>query len=178
MKPVHSTNETSEAIPSYKPRAGFLTSQEIALYNTLHEIFDDNNEVLVKVSLAKLVAIPGADRRYLAHWRRVQRRSLDFLICSSCPIVPVLAIKMETEAESKKRRERGQDIVDTVLKDIGLPLLRLRARDKHKAKDLAKQISFLLEETIETRPANHSNPVGSIWTSTKKKCGLGARPVK
>ena len=172
MKSVLTNNEVSEAIPSYKPRVGFLTLQESALYQTLHEIFKDKNEVLLKVSLAELVAIPGPNRRFLAHWRRVQRRTIDFLICSSHPVIPILAIKMETDAESKKRRSNGRDVVDTVLQDIGLPLLHLRARDKHKAKDLAKQISFLLEETIETRPAKHQNSTGGIWRAAKQKCRL------
>lgn len=171
---MDSESKTSQAVPKYKLRgSGVLNRQEIDLHDTLHEIFDGKNEVLAKLSLAELVAIPGRDKRYLHHWRRVQRRTLDFLVCTRRTFIPILAIKLETEAEGKKRRANGRDVIDSVLEDIGVPLLRLRRRDKHEAKDLAKQISFILEETMDSRPVPQSSSAGRFWNVAKQKCGLG-----
>lgn len=173
MKSAHSKKEVSPAIPSYRPRTELLTFQEFALYETLREIFDNKNEVLLKVNLAELVYIPEPDRHYLVHWHRVQRRRLDFLVCSLPMMRPVLAIKMETKAESKKRKKNDRDVLDTVLEDIQLPLLRLKARDRHEVENLVKQISFLLEETINSDSVGNSKSVKSIWSAAKLKCGLG-----
>lgn len=163
-----------EVVPTYKLRPGLLTSQEFALYETLREIFDDKkNEVLLKVSLAELVCIPEPNRDNLAHWRRVQRRRLDFLVCSLPMMKPVLAIKMETEAESKKRRANNPDVLDKVLEDVRVPLLRLKARDRHEVKNLVKQIAFLLEETLETHSLDDSKSAKGIWSVAKQKCGFG-----
>ena len=151
MKPKIS--KPVEDIPNYKLRDGLISPQEITLLQCLQEVFDNKHRVLMKVSLAELVVIPDPDRRYLAHWRRVQRRTLDFIVCLLPTFTPILAVKMETETDSRRRRASGRDVLDTVLQDIELPLLRLRTRDKHEAKDLARQISFLLQETTETHAA-------------------------
>lgn len=166
------SSKQTQIVPTYKARTELLAPQEVALYETLCEIFGTRNEVLLKVSLAEVVAIPGSDRRYLSHWRRVQRRTLDFLICSPPTMIPILGVKVESEGETRKRRKGGRDVMDKVLEDIGLPLLRLKAREKYKVKDLAKQISILLEETMEIRPDSDAESEGGIWSKAKQKFGL------
>lgn len=138
------------ATPCYK-HGTFLDAEEISAYKTLCEVSGDYNIVLVKVSLAELVAPPGPDRRNLDHWRRVQRRTLDFLICPTSTLHPLLAIKMCTKLDSKRQRVNSPDILDEVLKDIGLPLLRLTDRKHFEAKDLAGQIRFTLQQALEAR---------------------------
>lgn len=131
---------------------------ETAVFNALAKVFDANTKVLAKVSLAELVAAPKTDRKYLQHWRRVQRRTIDFLICSAPGLKPVLAIKLETELDSRKRRAIGPSVLEEVLGDIGLPILRLKAQDEYDAKDLAKKIDFTLKESRKPRPGNSDEP--------------------
>lgn len=158
MKSILSKQPAAEPVPEYRLRAPFLHSWEISTYRTLCEVFDANNTVLAKVSLAELVDIPRPDRRYLAHWRRVQRRTLDFVICSTATLKPVLAIKMETELESTRRRTKGSDIVKQVLEDTGLPLLHLKAQKEYDVKHLARTINTILQESLENKPTRDSEP--------------------
>jgi hypothetical protein len=62
-----------------------------------------------------------------------------------------MAIKLENEADSKRRRKRGPDIAEEVLQDIGIPLLRLAAQDEYQAESLAKQINVTLKEGRQKR---------------------------
>lgn len=137
--------EVADSTPHYQPGT-FVTSEEVAVYKALSRVFDANTNVFTKVWLAELVATPKPEPQHLRHWRRVQRRRLDFLICSASNFKPILAIKLETESDSKKRRKSGPGIVEEVLEDIGVPLLRLKAQGEYQAEDLAKQINFTLEE--------------------------------
>jgi hypothetical protein len=137
--------EVADSTPHYQP-GDFVTAEEVAVYKALSRVFDANTNVFTKVWLAELVANPKPEPQHLRHWRRVQRRRLDFLICSASNFKPILAIKLETESDSKKRRKSGPGIVEEILEDIGVPLLRLKAQDEYQAEDLAKQINFTLEE--------------------------------
>ena len=182
---MFSKDEVGEAIPEYEPRA-LLNSKGLSTFETLRQVVGKDSTVLAKVSLAELVKVPNSDRRYLAHWRRVQRRTLDFLICSASSLKPYLAIKFETDAESKKRRANGHDVIKQVLGDIELPLLHLRANQEYGVKDLAKKITFLLREgqeensetstdvevpetTSTTTQTRAANPVANMWTAAKEK---------
>lgn len=147
------------------------------MYKALSEVFDANTKVFAKVCLAGLVTAPKADRQYLAHWRRVQRRTIDFLICSASTLKPILAIKLETEFDSKKRRASGPGVLEEVLEDIGLPLLRLRAQDEYDAEDLVKKINFTLKENSQPKSAVPSQPKESeaITTTINRKLTVAAK---
>ena len=135
--------------PHYQPRT-FLDSTEVSVYQALSNVFDANITILAKVCLAGLVTAPQ-ERQYLAHWRRVQRRTLDFVICSISTLKPILAVKVESESDSNKRRTRAPDILEEVLENIGLPLLRLTAQEQYEAKDLTKKINLVLKQKRSTR---------------------------
>lgn len=176
MKSIFSKH-TVESTPHYKPCA-FLNSEEVAVYKALSKVFDANTKVLTKVCLAELVDTPK-ERQYLAHWRRVQRRTVSFLICAASNLKPILAIKLETALDSKKRRASGPDILEEVLEDIGLPLLRLRAQDEYEAEDLVKKINFTLKENRQTKPAvrHDADDPGAMTTSTNRRMIIATRSV-
>lgn len=188
---MHFFSKFTKAVPPphYEPGT-FLSPTESTAFNALSKMFDAKTNVLAKVCLAELVATPR-DRQYLAHWRRVQRRTVDFLVCSAPCVKPVLAIKLETEVDSKKRRANGPDILEEVLEDIGLPLLRLRAQDQYDAEDLVKKINLALKGNRNAGPVasqrnSHASPamttvgnsklnhvttsISNIWTQTKVRC--------
>ena len=176
MKSIFSKQDTADVTPHYKPRS-FFNSVEGSVYKALSEVFDANTKVFAKVCLAGLVATPKMDRQYLAHWRRVQRRTIDFLVCSASTLKPILAIKLETELDSKKRRTRGPGVLEEVLQDIGLPLLRLRAQDEYDAEDLAKKINLTLKENSQPKPVPSNQPQQSeaITTTINRKLTVAAK---
>ncbi|MDJ0958600.1 MAG: DUF2726 domain-containing protein [Arenicellales bacterium] len=176
MKSLFSKQDTVNSTPHYRPRS-FLDSVEGNVYKALSEVFDANTKVFAKVCLAELVAAPKTDRQYLAHWRRVQRRTIDFLICSASTLKPILAIKLETELDSKKRRASGPGVLEEVLEDISLPLLRLRAQDEYDAEDLVKKINFTLKENSQPRPVTSNQPKESeaITTTINRKLTVAAK---
>ena len=143
--------------PHYQPRT-FLDSTEVTVYQALLKVFDANITILAKVCLAGLVTAPQ-ERQYLAHWRKVQRRTLDFVICSVSTLMPILAIKVESELDSNKHRTRESDVLEEVLENIGLPLLRLTAQEQYEAKDLANKINLVLKYQRSTRSSvDQSSP--------------------
>lgn len=164
VKSIFPKKEVAGSTPHYQPGT-FLNSEEVAVYKALSKVFDTNTKVFTKVWLAELVATPKHDQQQLRYWRRVQRRRLDFLICSASTFKPILAIKLETESDSKRRRKSGPGIVEEILEDIGLPLLRLKAQDEYQAEHLAKQINFTLKERRQKRSVTDEPPEQETTTT-------------
>lgn len=138
----------------YRP-VFFMEPEQVDVYHALSEVIDADKVVFAKVCLAELVAKPKSSQQNLKHWHRVQRRRLDFLICSESSLEPTLAIKLENELDSKRRRKFGPDVVEEVLDDIGLPLLRLNAEDAGHAEYLTNKLTFAKEEYRQKR-SNYS----------------------
>ena len=188
VKSLFSKQEPADPVPHYEP-GPFLSSVEGTVYQALSEMFDVNIKVFAKVCLAGLVAPLKPNRQYLAHWRRVQRRTIDFLIYSTSAHKPILAIKLETEMAGRKRRINGPDILEGVLEDIELPLLRLRAQDEYDIEDLTRKINLTLNEgrqrgqaishdpheteetttTLNRKLTAATQSVAGLWTSAKEK---------
>lgn len=143
--------DTVDSSPRYQARARFMNEKEVAAYDVLTEIFGTDIRIFAKVWLADLVAPVKPQPEHLTHWRRIQRRRVDFLVCAGCTFEPILAFRLETEAYSRRRRLRGSDVLDEVLEDIGLPLLRLVPQYHYKADELIKKINFTIQETSQDR---------------------------
>lgn len=173
--------QSENSVPHYSPRACFLNKGEITVYEALCKVFNSSNGVFAKVWLAELVARPKPDGQNPAHWRRVQRRRLDFLVCSESDLEPILAIKLETELDSRKRRMNGPDVLEEVLQDIGLPLLRLRIQHEYDPEDLIKKINFTMQENQQNGNGTHQESpetnafttVTNLATSAALKSALG-----
>ena len=193
VKSMFSKQESAipDSMPHYGPGT-FLSPEETRVYNALSEIFNGETQVFAKVALAELANPLKRGSQYLTHWRRVQRRTVDFLIYSTSVRKPTLAVKLETELDSKRRQRNGPDILEDVLLDINLPLLRLPDQDECDIESLTSKINFALnknpqtesdtdhdpyetEETTTTTTLNHmltvaaTRPISDLWASAKAK---------
>ena len=179
----------SDAMSHYR-LGTFLNQEEVRVYQALSEIFNGETQVFAKVALAELATPLKRDSQHLAHWRRVQRRTLDFLIYSMSVGKPTLAIKLETDLDSKRRQRNGPDILEDVLLDINLPLLRLPNQEECDIESLTSKINFALNKNRQPQPdtdydpydteertttLNHmltiaaTRPISDLWASAKAK---------
>jgi hypothetical protein len=71
---------------------------------------------------------------------------VDFLIVNRTSLAPVLAIKLESKADNKRRRVKGLDVLEEVLRDINVPLLRLPIQEHYDPKDVVKKMRFTLAD--------------------------------
>lgn len=134
------------SIPRYQPRRHFMTDSEVAAYDVLSSVFDTNIIVCPKVRLAELVSKFKPEEHQIQHWSKLQLEKVDFLICARPRNDPILAIKIATDSNIKKRQSKGRDTLDDVLEDIGIPLLRLRARKEYKHSKVANLINVVIQE--------------------------------
>lgn len=153
-------------IPHFRRTTSLLTSQQRAFYTALIRAVGPQPMVFARVNLGYLVQHPGDDPNYHDHWRRVCRRWLDFVICSPNSMSPVLAIKLETRLERKRRTLGGLDVLDDTLSSARIPLLRVSLADQYDPTELMEKIKWVLigekqksdSELFETQEIPNERP--------------------
>lgn len=139
--------------PSYLKRDSLLLKHEQEYFRTLSKVVGPHARVFPKVRLSDLVQPQGVQPEQRAHWMRVQRRCVDFLLCSPNNLTPVLAIDLDTRIKRRQREQSpGDDVLDRALKTASIPLLRIRATRDYSPHEVLHQIRFALATSQEPMP--------------------------
>jgi hypothetical protein len=130
--------------PEFERQRSLLSPQQRALYQELIKLVGAYSVVLPRVNLSTLVKSPGDHPSYEDHWKRVLREWVDFVVCSPSSISPVLAIKLETRMERKRRKLGGLDVLEDTLTSARIPLLRIKSSESYDANEIMSSIKFVL----------------------------------
>jgi hypothetical protein len=175
---VQRNHNVKKRIPHFSRAKSLLAAQQRAFYDALINAVGTQPLVFARVNLAHLVQHPGDDPNYQAHWRRVCRRWLDFVICSPSSVSPILAIKLETRLERKRRTLGGIDVLDDTLSSARIPLLRVTLADQYDPTELMEKIKWVLigekqktdSELFETKEIpNERSDIPSIIEFARKR---------
>ncbi len=136
--------------PSYLRRESLLLEHEQRYFQTLIQVIGSHARVFPKVRLSDFIQPHGVNPEQRAHWMRVQRRCVDFLLCSPNNLSPVLAIDLDTRAKKRRRdTSPGGDVLDKALKTANIPLLRIRATREYDSHEVLHQIRLALATSEE-----------------------------
>lgn len=139
-----------EEEPSYLKRESLLLEHEQRYFSTLTQVVGKHARVFPKVRLSDFIQPHGVNPEQRAHWMRVQRRCVDFLLCSPNNLSPVLAIDLDTRAKKRRRdASPGGDVLDKALKTANIPLLRIRATREYDPHEVLHQIRLALATSEE-----------------------------
>lgn len=156
-KPAH--QDTTD-LPLYKRRTFFLRESDRVLFDCLQQVLGQAYHVFVKVKLSELVEpqTETGNRVHQLHWIKVHRQTVDFLICRKHDMVPLVAIRLLSKAEYARRGVSAHDVIDTVLRDIGLPSITLLEKKRFDPQDLKKKLKIAMAEHQEpAAPSGHGN---------------------
>jgi hypothetical protein len=138
LKGRHRAAQT--VIPPYTAARALLKDEERAYLKVLQQVLGDNSVVFPKVSLGHILEFPGGGQDEVAHWLRVQRRSVDFLVCDR-ELAPTLAVKLKPNG---RWRRRPQDPLADSLLTANIPLLRVRSAPSYDRDDVAYRVKLAL----------------------------------
>jgi len=152
-KPTH---RDSTDLPLYKRRAHFLRDSERVLLEALQQVVGQAYQILAKVKLSELVEpqVESGNRVHQMHWIKVHRQCVDLLICRRRDMEPMIAVRLLNKTEYARRGLTAYDIIDIVLRDIGLPRLTLVEKKSYDAESLKKKLKIAMAENQdgETTP--------------------------
>ena len=124
-------------------RGRCLSANEKCFLGALDAALGGGYRVFAQVRLADLVIVEEkfSEARRRAALNQVFGKSIDFIICQAGTFEPVAAIEVDDRTHLLPAR-RDRDVrVDAVFREIGLPLLRVRARPSYSAAGLCKLLA-------------------------------------
>lgn len=157
-KPAH---QDSTDLPLYKRRGRFLREADRALFDCLQRVLGQAYYVFVKVKLSELVEpqVETGNRVHQLHWIKVHRQTVDFLICRKHDMAPLVAIRVLPKSDYARRGISAHDVIDTVLRDIGLPRITLSEKKRYDPDDLKKKLKVAMAENQDrSSAAGESGP--------------------
>lgn len=133
----------------YNRKNFFLTRAEHECYDALVEAVGTEYRIFAQVHLPTLVdhTVRGQDwRAALAH---INRKSVDFVLCDRAYLSPKLAIELDDKSHERPDRQERDREVERILREAGVPLLRLENRGSFSPSELTQKI----KETLNSKPA-------------------------
>jgi hypothetical protein len=119
-------------------RGRFLTGNEKSFLMALDVALGENYRAFAQVRLAELAnptlgANPASRRQAL---NGVMAKSVDFVICDVLTLDPVAAIEVDDRSHLLPERQQRDAFVNAVFLEIGLPLMRVKARRAYSVDEL------------------------------------------
>lgn len=146
---IHSDEETEQEgrgkkMYSYRHKQFFMTRAENDFYQGLVRAVGDRYAIFAQVHLPDIVdeKIPGQDWR--AARARINRKSIDFVLCDKQYLNPKLAVELDDASHEREERQERDGFVQEVLRMAELPLLRINYSENIGAKELIMRIDSAL----------------------------------
>ena len=141
----------------YCKKDWLFSKAEHSFFSVLRGAIGDNLLIFAKVRLLDLVWLPTGTQDRQSWRNRVQSKHVDFVLCSRDTVAPVLVIELDDASHERNDRQSRDDFVNRVLRDAGLPILRVPVRQSYNQRELAVQLRQLLSpvgtNSVIARPA-------------------------
>lgn len=139
-KPGQSASTTLSGTMPFKKNKYFLSAAEQSFYGVLKQAVAGQLDIFAKVRLLDVLWLPPQVQGKQRHKNLVQSKHVDFVLCDSKALVPMLVIELDDVSHARSDRERRDLLVDKVLTDAKLPVLRVPAKASYDVRQLAADI--------------------------------------
>lgn len=123
----------------YRLKQTMLNDDEIKLYQLLTEIMASDYVICPRVRLADILTLPNNVENRQAYQARINDRAVDFVICSSRNLQPLLAVFTETEIEARKKQIRD-GLVRKALEAAGMAWIAIKVNPLPMTESIIKQL--------------------------------------
>lgn len=119
-------DEKTKAQYFYGRKPMIMSEAETSFYHRLESVVDGRYYIFPQIHLSALLINQTKGRYWKAAFQRINRTSVDYVLCDKQTMSPVYAVELDDsthDSENRKARDAG---VEKMLRDVGLPLLRFR----------------------------------------------------
>lgn len=127
-------------LSAYKPKKYFLTKTEKSFFKILNKAVDNEYYVMPQVNLDKLIRVNAPYNKNYTFRNKIDRKSVDFVLCDKQNICPVLAIELDDSSHDARSRQKRDKFVNQIFEQINLPLVRIPAQQNYDVKTLKEQV--------------------------------------
>ncbi len=143
IRPQVRTQTQVNVDQKYSLKLSFLTPAENIFLNILKQIVGDHYIIECQIQLSRFVNVNDSNAHFTNYhdFNKIKAKSIDFLLLNK-ENKPYLAIELDDRTHSRWDRIKRDLFVDDVMKQIGLPILHVRATypDSYNFEELKNQI--------------------------------------
>lgn len=169
--------ETHSATPAkelpYRLRDDFLSPAEFSFYKVFNSIYGTQLIVQSKVRLADVFFVARPNENY-TFFNRIAQKHLDFLICDSRTMKPILAVELDDSSHNRANRRERDEFLEEACQVAGLPLVRLPVQREYNTLEIEERMApYLLDKLFGAstpRPQRENQPTGIAPLCPK--CGI------
>jgi predicted RNA-binding Zn-ribbon protein involved in translation (DUF1610 family) len=180
VRKVFGQSSKSPAEMPYRLRDDFLSPAELSYYKVLTSVLGPKATLFSKVSLSDIIFVAKTDQ-FMSYFNRISRRHVDFLLCESSTLKPVLAIELDDASHNRPDRRERDRFLDEVLRAADLALLRVSPKMQYTREEVISQLKPFLAATASPEASLSQEKVSQSQATLSKsgkatplcpKCGV------
>ena len=117
---------TGAADYHYGRKDAVMTSVEASFYNVLLRVAGDRYYIFPQIHLSALLTNQTRGRYWKAAFQRINRVSVDYVLCEKQTMRPVYAVELDDATHDTEKRRARDDGVNRMLASVNIPLVRFR----------------------------------------------------
>jgi very-short-patch-repair endonuclease len=137
----------------YKGKRFFLSPAEHKFYDALVAAVGHSFYVFAQVHLPTIVDSKVVGQNWRGAFRHIDEKSVDFVLCDKAYISPKLAIELDDASHRRVDRNLRDKEVERILKEAGVPLLRLQTQGQFSPADISRMVAEALSAHLQPLPA-------------------------
>ena len=136
--------EEKKSVYRYERKKFFMTRAEHEFFNVLTNIVSEHYYVFPQAHLPSILEHKIVGQYYKAALSHINQKSVDYVLCDKEYLSPKLVIELDDKTHEKEDRKERDIEVERILKEAGLPLLRIDNHGTFKE----DEIRSLLKEVV------------------------------
>jgi hypothetical protein len=141
----------------------FISPAELNFFFNLKAVAGDSAHIFSKVKLSDLFyAKTGDYGKNRSYTNRIDRKHVDFLVCDSKTLKPILGIELDDKSHQRADRQERDDFVNHVFAAAKLPLIHVPVQHQYSQSELrnkfAAYVSGKQVQVEEPMQAPESSP--------------------
>lgn len=120
------TTASKKSLFYYVRKDLLMTPVENEFFHTLTEVAGDRYYVFPQIHLSALFTNKTVGKYYKLGFQRINRWSVDYVLCDKTTLKPVYAVELDDPSHSKSSRQLRDAAVEQLFKDMNMPLIRFR----------------------------------------------------
>ncbi|MFH1246176.1 MAG: DUF2726 domain-containing protein [Candidatus Liptonbacteria bacterium] len=104
--------------------------------------------IFAQVHLSTLVDNKIVGQNWLAAFRHISEKSVDFVLCDKAYLSAKLVIELDDKTHERPERQERDREVERILKEAGIPLLRSENHGRFEPSALAEKVKNAIAQKI------------------------------
>lgn len=134
------TGPKKKPVYAYKRKDFLITRAEHEFFDILEDILGDNYHIFTQVHLPTILDHKTVGQNWKAAFSHINGKSVDFVVCDKAYIKPLLAIELDDKTHEREDRIERDSIVENMLKEAGMPLLRFQNSGSFNKEEVKKLV--------------------------------------